>query len=108
MQLAGINSMTVAPDLLRTLSKTEEPESCVVDFSVFKNDSEVSESELKRMTFIDNETMYRRSFAESNGCKGPDKTTQVQRFRTLYELRNELTISRRSASSVTTRAKQRH
>ena len=73
-----MDSMTVAPDLLRTLSKTEEPENSVAVISVFKEGYDMSEQELKRETFIDNETMYRRAFAESDGCKGPIKTAQVK------------------------------
>ena len=77
MQLAGIDSMTVAPDLLRTLSKTEEPESEVADLSAFKSSYKLPQDLAEPLTFINDETKYRRAFAESEISKGPAKTAQV-------------------------------
>ena len=78
MRLAGIDSMTIAPDLLRTLSKREEPQIGIANLSVFKEHPNPSEQEAKRMTFIDDETAFREIFAKSDAHKGPAKTAQVQ------------------------------
>ena len=78
MRLAGIHSMTVAPDLLRTLSTTDEPENSVADLSVFKEGPGLLEQDMKSLSFIDDETMYRKAFVESDGFRGPTKTAQVK------------------------------
>ncbi len=77
MQLAGIDSMTVAPDLLRTLSKKEEPENDVAGLSVFKNSYNFPSNLLEPITFINDESKYRKAFAETEKTKGPMKTAQV-------------------------------
>ena len=65
MRLAGIDSMTLAPDLLRTLSQTKEPEASVAHLSVFKEIIDDSEQGIERMTFIDDEIKYREAFAKT-------------------------------------------
>ena len=77
MKLAGVASLTVAPDLLRTLSKTEEQESELVDRSLFVERTKIKDQETEYNTFIDDETGYRKAFAESEGGKGQVKTAQV-------------------------------
>ena len=77
MKLAGVASLTVAPDLLRTLSKTEEQESELVDRSLFVERTRIKGQETEHKAFIDNETGYRKAFAESEGGKGQVKTAQV-------------------------------
>lgn len=77
MRLSGVDSLTVSPALLQTLSKTEESESNIVDLSVFKKDSKGQEQNTERMKFIDDETAYREAFAKSGDGKGPVKTAQV-------------------------------
>lgn len=77
IKLAGIASLTIAPDLLRTLSKTEEQESQLVERSLVFERTKVGEQETQYNTFIDNETGYREAFAESEGGKGQVKTAQV-------------------------------
>ena len=78
MQLAGIDSMTVAPDLLRTLSKTEEPENEVTGLSVFKSSYKLPQDLGEPLNFINDESKFRRAFAESEKSKGPAKTAQVR------------------------------
>ena len=79
MQLAGIDSMTVAPDLLRTLSKTEEPEDGLIKLSVFTNTYKLPQNHLEPTSFIDDEPEFRKAFAESERLRGPVKTAQVRR-----------------------------
>lgn len=77
MQLAGTASLTIAPDLLRTLSTTEEQEAELVDRSLFVDRTKINGQETEYKTFIDDETKYRRAFAESQDGKGQVKTAQV-------------------------------
>ena len=77
MKLAGVASLTIAPDLLRTLSTTEEQESELVDRSLFVETTKIQGQETEYKTYIDDETEYRRAFAESQGGKGQVKTAQV-------------------------------
>ena len=77
LQLAGIDSMTVAPDLLRTLSKTEQPEDTITGLSVFEGPFKLPSNLLEPISFIDDESKYRKAFAETEKSKGPEKTAQV-------------------------------
>jgi len=75
MRLAGIDSLTVAPDLLRTLSKTEESASNVAAMSVFEQDAQAIQ--IERMSFVNDEVRFREAFAKSDDGKGPVKTAQA-------------------------------
>lgn len=77
MKLAGVASLTIAPDLLQILSKTEEQESELVGRSLFVEGTKIQDQETEHKTFIDDETEYRRAFAESESGKGQVKTAQV-------------------------------
>lgn len=77
IKLAGIASLTIAPDLLRTLSKMEEQESQLADRSLFLERAKVEELEMEYKTFIDDESKYRESFAKSEGGMGQVKMAQV-------------------------------
>lgn len=76
-QLAGVNSMTVAPELLRTLSKTEEPKIDVTDSSIFERDTKATEQTIEVHSFMNDEKKYREAFARSYGGKGAWKTQEV-------------------------------
>lgn len=76
-QLAGVDSMTVAPDLLRLLSKTEEPEVDVANFSIFDKETKTKEQEIEVKSFVHDEHGYRKAFARSYDGKGAWKTKEV-------------------------------
>lgn len=84
MRLAGIASLTIAPDLLRTLSKMEELESELVGRSLVLKKTENEDEGTEYKTFINDETEYRKGFAESDGGKGQVKTAQVYAPSSLY------------------------
>ena len=77
IKLAGIASLTIAPDLLRTLSKMEEQESQLADRSLFSERTKAGEQDIEYKTFIDDENKYREAFAQSEGGMGQVKTAQV-------------------------------
>lgn len=75
-KLAGVSHMTIAIDLLHTLSKTEENSEDARAMSLF-NDAEASEQEIEQMSFIENESKYAKAFDKSYKGKGKWKTKQV-------------------------------
>lgn len=77
-QLAEIDSMTVAPDLLRTLSKTEEPDVDATESSIFKQETKEQVQVRELTSFINDETRYREAFTKSYEGKGAWKTKQVR------------------------------
>ena len=79
VKLAGVASLTVAPSLLHTLSRSEELESQLVDRSLFQDKATLEGQEVEHTTFIDNEAMFREAFAKSAGGKGQSKTAQVKK-----------------------------
>lgn len=79
-KLAGVSSVTVAPELLRTLSETHEEEAEAWRDSLFARKPEGEDggkgcSEPK--SFLDNEVAFREAFAQGYGGKGEVKTKQV-------------------------------
>lgn len=74
-QLAGVDSMTIAPDLIRLLAQTEEPEAEVVKYSIFEKRTKAQETRAK--SFVNDELKYREEFAKSYEGKGAWKTKEV-------------------------------
>ncbi len=77
MQLAGVHALTIPPNLLQSLSDTEEPEAKLAAQSMFKRDKDAEEQQMERMSFIDDENKYREKFTKSDGGNGERKTRQV-------------------------------
>ena len=78
MRLAGVTSLTLAPALIDTLSKSEESEEKVMNLSLFKQETNSTEDEIERLSFLDDENKFRKTFAKSEGGKGQSKTAQVR------------------------------
>ena len=75
-KLAGVNHMTIAIDLLYTLSKTEESAEDARAMSLFI-DAPGNEQATERTSFIENESKYAEAFEKSYNGKGKWKTKQV-------------------------------
>ena len=75
-KLAGLDAMTIAPDLLHTLVETEEDKADVVGTSLVMNKS-MAEIGLDRKYYIDDEQGYRKAFAKGYDGKGSWKTDEV-------------------------------
>ncbi|KAL8726062.1 MAG: hypothetical protein Q9166_006941 [cf. Caloplaca sp. 2 TL-2023] len=77
-KLAGVASVTVAPDLLRELSKTEMRGENQEDRSIF-NDKDTEQQGLERAaeSFANEESKYREAFAKRYDGKGAWKTKQA-------------------------------
>lgn len=84
-RLCGVDSMTVAPDLLRLLSKTEEPKVDVMKSSIFEKQTKAMGQEIEVISFVDDEIRYREAFARSYDGKGAWKTKEV-RLRSCYHV----------------------
>lgn len=84
IQLAGVDSMTVAPDLLRLLSKIDEPEANLADSSIFEKENDERKQEIETQHFVNDESKYREAFARSYDGKGAWKTKEVRRRRCLH------------------------
>ncbi|KAL8873066.1 MAG: hypothetical protein Q9174_001404 [Haloplaca sp. 1 TL-2023] len=77
-QLAGISSVTLAPDLLRELASTQELEDDLVKASIFKGDKKsVVGEDTNTASYLDDETQYREAFAKSSNGKGEWRMKQV-------------------------------
>ncbi|KAL9031258.1 MAG: hypothetical protein Q9196_000696 [Gyalolechia fulgens] len=75
-KLAGVSHMTIAIDLLYTLSKTDERTEDAKAMSLFM-DAPQNEQAVERVSFIENERKYAEAFEKSYGGKGKWKTKQV-------------------------------
>ena len=76
--LAGVDSMTVAPDLLRTLASTSATEEDVEKLSIFRDGTNPRKDEMQRPTYIKEERVWKEAFAEAYGGKGLWKTNEVR------------------------------
>ena len=85
-QLAGVDSMTIAPDLLRTLSKTHEGEIGITDSSIFVKETNPLGQKIETPSFVNEERKYREAFAKSYGGKGEWKTKEVRPFIALISI----------------------
>ena len=68
--------MTIAIDLLYTLSKTNESTEDARTMSMFIN-APRNEQAVERISFIENESKYVEAFEKSYNGKGKSKTEQV-------------------------------
>ena len=75
--LAGVDSMTVAPDLLRTLASTEAIEEDVNKVSLFTDVNAPKETVLDRQTYVKEEKAWKGAFAKRYDGKGQWKTHEV-------------------------------
>lgn len=71
-QLAGVDAITIAPDLLRTLASEAVEE----DVSLLTKDKTLK-CELDRLTYVDDEAAWKEAFAKANNGRGLRNTTQV-------------------------------
>ena len=83
-QLAGVSSLTIAPELLQKLSETQEDLAEAARESIFTqkegNRSSRGIGRLEPRSYLKDETAYREAFAKSYGGKGEVKTKQVRFF----------------------------
>lgn len=75
--LAGVATMTIAPDLLRILATTEIEEKDVYRLSLFREDNMIEEKKLERKTYVEDEQGWRQAYAEAYDGKGQWKTIEV-------------------------------
>lgn len=75
-KLAGVNHMTIAIDLLYTLSKTDASTEDARAMSLFIEAPE-NEQAVERISFIENESKFAEAFEKSYNGKGTWKTKQV-------------------------------
>lgn len=76
--LAGVASLTIAPDLVRKLSELEEAETTVSERSLFNKSAKTEAKDMERMAFLDDEAAFRKAFAQSESGRGAVKTEQVK------------------------------
>ena len=107
-QLAGIASVTLAPDLLRELASTHELEDDLVKASIFKGDKKSWVGQDTGMTsYMDDETKYREAFAKSSHGKGEWRMKQVGIHHAADPALLLTCCARPLASSATSRSKER-
>ena len=76
--LAGVTSMTVAPDLLRTLAATDVVGKDLDNLSLFLGENRSEEEKMKRMTYVEDEASWREAYAKAYKGKGQWKTDEVR------------------------------
>lgn len=76
--LAGVDSVTVAPDLLRTLASTEATEEDIDKLSLFTKANHPKEGEGKRQMYVEEEAAWKEAFAKAYNGKGQWKTDEVR------------------------------
>ena len=75
--LAGVTTMTVAPDLLRILATTQTDEQDLYGLSLFRDDNMIEENKLERKTYVEDERGWRQAYTEAYDGKGQWKTIEV-------------------------------
>ena len=75
--LAGVTTVTVAPDLLRILATTPMDEKDVYGQSLFREDNRVEGNRLERKTYVEDEAGWRQAYGQAYGGKGQWKTIEV-------------------------------
>lgn len=75
--LAGVTTVTIAPDLLRMLAATPMGEKDVYGQSLFREDNGIEENKLERKTYVKDEGGWRQAFAKAYDGKGQWKTIEV-------------------------------
>lgn len=76
--LAGVDSMTIAPDLLRTLAASEAVVDDIEHVSLFTGKRRVlDEEQLQRQLYVQNEKGWREAYARAYDGKGQWKTNEV-------------------------------
>lgn len=77
LAIAGVDSLTIAPALLRTLSEADELEETAKDMSLFEKGASTEAKQPKRLSFINDEAKFREAFSKADGGQGVTKTRQV-------------------------------
>ncbi|KAL8753741.1 MAG: hypothetical protein Q9199_004839 [Rusavskia elegans] len=77
-ELAGVSSVTIAPDLLRTLASTEATGEDVDKLSLFTQAKQSKQHIPVRRTYLDEETSWREAFSKANDGKRLRNTKDVQ------------------------------
>ena len=93
-QLAGVTSLTIAPDLLQKLSDTQAELAEAARESIFDqkevNGSSCGREGLEPRSYLNDEKAYRDAFAKSYSGKGEEKTRQVRFLNHLDLVHEEL------------------
>ncbi|CAL8580579.1 hypothetical protein XPA_006301 [Xanthoria parietina] len=88
-KLAGVASITIPPDLLRTLAATETMEDDIDNLSLFAKDKHKKEDKPVRRTYMDDEAGWREAFGKAYNGKGSRNTAEaIDEFRE-YQLKAE-------------------
>lgn len=77
LAIAGVDSLTIAPALLRTLSEADELEETAKDMSLFGKEASTEAKQPKRLSFMNDEAKFREAFSKADGGQGVIKTKQV-------------------------------
>ena len=77
MSLAGIASMTIAPDMLRALACEEHDDATAQAGSSNLEQEADGIQNIESLTFVNDEPGYRSAFGSSDGGRGAIKTEQV-------------------------------
>ncbi|KAI4160351.1 MAG: hypothetical protein LQ342_005847 [Letrouitia transgressa] len=77
LAIAGVDSLTIAPALLRTLSEADELEETAKDMSLFEKGASTEAKQPKRLSFINDEAKFREAFSKADGGQGVTKTRQI-------------------------------
>ena len=80
--LAGVASMTIAPDLLRSLASTEAAEEDINQLSLFTNNKSPNEDKLERPTYLEDEKAWKEAFTKAYEGKGEQNTFEVRSLAT--------------------------
>ncbi|KAL9610233.1 MAG: hypothetical protein Q9167_005055 [Letrouitia subvulpina] len=91
LAIAGVDSLTIAPALLRTLSEADELEETVKDLSLFEKEDSTKAKQIEHLSFVNDEAGFREAFSKANGGQGVTKTQQVIKFCIMFKAFRTLT-----------------
>ena len=75
--LAGVASMTIPPDLLRTLASTQSAEEDVDQLSLFTSNKNPNVDKLERPAYLEDEKAWKEAFVKAYDGKGERNTFEV-------------------------------
>ncbi|KAL8749302.1 MAG: hypothetical protein Q9184_006861 [Pyrenodesmia sp. 2 TL-2023] len=97
-QLVGVASITIAPDLLRTLASTHAEEGDVDKLSLFAKDKHPEGGKPERRTYVEDEVAWKKALAKAYDGKGLRNTEEaIDAFRDYQTKGEQLILKRRSS-----------
>ncbi|KAL8809576.1 MAG: hypothetical protein Q9223_001839 [Gallowayella weberi] len=90
-KLAGVEAVTVAPHLLRSLSNVEESRTELISRSIFIENTVPPQGKVRdRETFVNDEKRYQERFIKTDNGRGSRRTREAIEIFRQYQIKAEV------------------